>query len=559
MRSLLFIIFFVISIVALPTFKTQGDNRYNKVNSEKQEEQQKKTNRSKNIELVNALTMEFDKKIGHDARRLIGEVIFKHNDIQMHCDSAYMYSANNSLKAFSNVHIKASDTLNIYGDELYYNGNTSIAEIRGNVKMKDKQMTLTTEHLTYDFNANIAKYYDGGKIIDLNNELTSQLGFYYADIKHFHFKDDVKLVNPEYTMESDTLKYNTLNEISYFFGPTKIVSDENIIYCKNGWYDTKNDIAQFNREAFIHNQEQSITGDSLFYDRNKGYGKALNNVAITDTVQNIIINGHFGEHFEKDGLSVITNEALLTIISANDSLFLHADTLKYISQNKTDTLNENLLQDVKPETVITQQKENNPVDKKRNRKTVETRKILAYNKGKFYRTNLQGLSDSIVYNFNDSIIYMYHEPILWSEENQLTAEHIEIDTWNNTVKAARLINAAFIISQEDTLNFNQIKGRKIIGHFNNNELYKIHVFDNGETIYYVKDEKEQLIGINKAISSNMIIYVEQNQVKRIIFLDNPEANLYPPKSLSQEERLLRHFDWYHKIRPKSKEDIFTWN
>lgn len=511
----------------------------------------------KQIELLNALSMEFDKRIGDDARRVIGMVLFKHEDAYMHCDSAYLYSLDNSLKAFSNIHIQVGDTIDIHGDKLYYDGNTSIAELHGNVKMQDKNMVLTTDHLIYDLKANTANYYDGGRIIDHDNVLTSKWGFYYADTKHFFFKDDVKLVNPEYTMDSDTLKYNTLTEIAHFFGPTTIISEENIIFCKNGWYDTKNDIAQFSREAFINNNEHSITGDSLFYDRNKGYGRALMNVMVIDTVQDLIINGHFGEHFEKKGLSVVTQEAMLTIISEKDSLFLHADTLKYFLQDETGNHDSVI---AGKNDLLHNKKELNEKGymQESEKENKEIKKLLAYNRAKFYRTDLQGMSDSLVYNFSDSVIHMYHNPILWSEEHQLTAKKIEIETWNNTVNKAHLIDAAFIISEEDTAKFNQVKGRKITGHFNENQLYKVDVFGNSETIYYVRNDDGDLIGINKAISTNMTIFVDNNQVNHIIFFENPEADLFPPEDLAPEERLLRHFKWHINLRPKSKKDIFTW-
>ncbi len=598
MKLLLVLIFSFLCVCQLHTQEPQRPVKLEEPErSTQQEEQEKpsepqKTRQTRQIELLRAGSMEFDKRIGDDARRVLGNVLFKHEDAYMNCDSAYLYSQTNSLEAFSNIHIQVSDTIDIYGDKLYYDGNTSIAELHGNVKMQDENMVLTTDHLIYDLKENTANYYDGGRIIDQDNVLTSKWGFYYADRKHFFFKDNVKLVNPEYTMDSDTLKYNTLNETAHFFGPTTIISDENTIFCKNGWYDTKNDVSQFNREAYITNKEHSITGDSLFYDRNTGYGKAMMNVEMKDTVQNVIINGHFAEHFEKEGLSVVTKEAVMTVFSENDSLYLHADTLKYLfldepvikeeklvhadrSLQNNDTSNEEI--DVLDQDEIMNEENNilnndNPQEGDDNGgddsiedaeegvddEVKEIRKLFAYNRAKFYRTDLQGMSDSIVYSFSDSIIYMYQEPILWSEEHQLTANTIEIESWDNTVEKAHLIDAAFIISQEDADNYNQIKGRRITGFFNENLLYRVDVFGNGETIYYVRNENEELVGINKAISANMTIYIEDNQVQQIIFKDDPEANLFPPEDLMPEERLLRHFKWHINLRPKTKDDIFVW-
>ena len=470
-----------------------------------------------------ARSVSFDRRLGEDVRRLRGDVVFTHEDTRMYCDSAYLYSAENSLRAFGNIKILVSDTVTIYGDELFYDGNRRWAELTGDVRMVDPQMTLYTEYLEYDLEANTANYIDWGRIVDAENELTSRWGFYFADDKEFFFRDDVVLVNPDYIMESDTLKYNTATEIAFFFGPTTITSDENIIFCRSGWYDTRNDLARFSRETFFTNREQSLTGDSIFYDRNLGYGRAEHNILLRDSIEDIIITGHFAEHFEREGRSVVTKDAVMTMIADNDSLFLHADTLKSLYFEETDQ-----------------------------------RKVFAYNRARFFRTDLQGLSDSIVYNSADSTIYMYRDPVLWSDMYQLTARTIEVRTNGEAVEYINLIDAAFIVAEEDTIGFNQIKGRSMKGHFRENALYRVDVDGNGETIFHIREDDGSLVGINKAISSNIVIFVEGSEVTGIQFVRQPDATLFPPEDLPQDERLLQNFEWLDHRRPRSREDIFNW-
>lgn len=476
------------------------------------------------VDLIHADDIRFDRSIAPDARRLIGNVQFKHEDAIMKCDSAWQFTVDNRFNAYGNVYIQVNDSVDVFGDKLYYNGNDRIAELHGNVKMVDNQMTLTTEHLYYNLETNTANYIDGGKIVDAENTLTSIWGFYYADDKNFFFKDSVLLVNPDYVMNSDTLRYNTLTEVAYFFGPTTIVSDENTIFCKNGWYDTMNDIARFSKDAYFTNGEQYLSGDSLFYDRNRGYGKAMHNVLLKDSVQQTFVTGHFAEHFEHEHLSEVTQNAVLTVIAQNDSLFLHADTLRSIHDEENDK-----------------------------------RILFAYYKTKFFKTDLQGMADSVVYNFSDSTIYLYNDPVIWSENHQLTARRIEVKTADdNRVENIQLFDAAFIVSKEDSVSFNQVKGRHIIGYFDENELRKIEVFGNGEALYYVRDENEELIGINKSLSSDIIIYLEDNQVASIILYTDPDANLFPPEEIPMEERFFQHFRWITDRRPQKKQDIFDW-
>jgi lipopolysaccharide export system protein LptA len=486
-----------------------------------QGQEQRKTTR---VDLVNANEIRFERSVAPDARRLIGNVQFRHEEATMRCDSAWQFTTDNRFNAYGNVFIQVNDSVRIFGDRLFYNGNTRIAELHGNVRMIDNQMTLTTQHLFYNMQSNTANYIRGGKIVDAENTLTSKWGFYYADEKNFFFKENVKLVNPKYVMDSDTLRYNTLTEVAYFFGPTTIVSDENTIYCKNGWYDTRNDLARFSRDAFFTNNEQSLSGDSLFYDRNAGYGYAINNIILRDSVQQTFVTGQFAEYFEKEFLAEVTRNAVLTVVTQNDSLFMHADTLRSIQ------------------------------DDDNNRKL-----LFAYHKAKFFKSDLQGLADSIVYNLSDSTIYLYHDPVIWSGEHQLTARRIEVKTADeNRVETVTLFDAAFIVSRDDSISFNQIRGRKIVAYFNETEMYRIDVFGNGEALYYVRDENEHLIGINKSLSADITILLEENQVSSIILLTNSDANLFPPLQLPREDRYLQHFRWITDRRPQQKDDIFVW-
>ncbi|MFH0865480.1 MAG: OstA-like protein [Bacteroidota bacterium] len=472
------------------------------------------------IDIVNANSLEYDESKGKDVKQLIGDVILKHEDTYLYCDSAYLYTESNTLKAFGNVHI-SSTSVNIYSDVLTYDGNAKSAQMHKDVKLNDGNMHLETEHLNYNTKTHVGNYFTGGKITDPQNNLTSIIGYYYSDTKQFFFKDSVVLVNPQYTMKSDTLMYNTETEVSFFYGPTTIVSDSNFIYCENGWYDTKNDIAQFNENAYFRNNEQKLNGDSLYYNRTLGFGKAFNNITVTDTVRDIILKGNYAEYYEKDGITMMTEKALLIQDIDGDSLYLHADTLKaFFDSTRTGKF------------------------------------MYAYYNARFFKSDLQGVADSIYYSFKDSVISMYKVPILWTEDNQLSADTILIIMKNKQIDRMELYSSAFIISQDDTAKFNQVKGKMLTGYFVDNELKKITVNGNGETLYYVRDDDEKLIGINKAVSDKLLIYVEDREINTITFITNPEATLYPEKDLSPSDILLKGFHWEELIRPLSKEEVF---
>ncbi len=475
------------------------------------------------IELLHANELQYDERQTGKVRRLLGDVQFKHDDALMFCDSAWLYSETNTMDAFSRVHINQGDTLNLYGDKLNYNGNTKVAVVTSNVVLIDKEIKLTTDRLTYDRATGVSNYTTGGKIVQKEDTLTSVFGYYYSGEKMLHFRKNVVLLNPKYTINCDTLKYKTTTEVAYFLGPTVIVSDENTIYCENGWYDTRNDVSQFNQHAKITSKEQTITGDSIYYDRATGFGKAINNIVVRDTVQEVVINGNYGEFFRADEKTIVTGKALMKQNMDGDTLYLHADTLK----TTLDTIS-------------------------------DKRTLFAYHKAKFFKNDFQGMCDSLVYSYKDSAISLFHLPVLWNDSNQLTADTIFLQLANGKIHEMKMRNIAFIISSEDTTHYNQIKGKNMNGFFKDSKLYKVHVIGNGQTLYYAREEGKPLENVNKAESSDLLIFIDSNKVETITFINKPDATLHPLKELAVEELVLKDFSWKVLLRPKKIEDIFKW-
>ncbi len=467
-----------------------------------------------------AQTTEVDAKLGKDTRRLIGNVVFEHAGARMFCDSAYFYAKRNSLDAFNNVYINQGDTVHLYGDHLYYDGNTKIAQIRQHVKLINRETTLTTEALDYNISEGVGYYTNHADIINQENTLKSRIGHYYTRTDLFDFQDSVVVVNPDYTIYSDRMKYNTDTRIAYFSGPTEIIGDSSYIYCERGWYNTVTDISQLNQNALVKNTKQTIKGDSLYYEKHTGYGKAIKNVEILDKEQNVILRGNQGIYYEDIDYARLTDHAQFIQVTSEDSLYLHADTL----------LSE--------------------VD------SSGTKYIKAYYGVRLFKSNLQGKCDSMAYSMADSVIRLYDGPVLWSDENQISAEYIEIQTERRQAKTMYLQRASFIISQEDSTKYNQIKGKNMTCHFRNNELYRIDVNGNGQAVYYPPDDKGDIIGANKAECSDLIIFLKDGKVNTISLLKKPDAVLFPIESAPVNELILKGFQWLEELRPRDKDDIF---
>jgi lipopolysaccharide export system protein LptA len=418
-------------------------------------------------------------------------------------------------------------------------------------------MTLTTSKLDFNMQSNIGYYNNKGKIVTKENTLTSKNGYYYSSQKNLFFKKDVVLVNPDYKMYCDSLRYNTNTETAFFNGPTHIFSDANRIYCENGWYNTKQDKAQFNKNAWLKNKEQKLHGDSLYYDSKNGYGKAIKNVEVLDSAQKISIRGNFLEYFEVSEKSIVTDQAVMIQYFKTDTLFLHADTLKatydstYFSLKK---IKEN------DELKNNKGKKGKKVKVQMEDSVASTHRLIyAHYKVKFFKNDLQGLCDSLVYSAADSLMRLFKKPMLWSDANQLTAELINIKLYDGKIYQLRMNTNAYIISQYDSLRYNQIKGKKMIGYFTDNDLRKIDVIGNGETVYYIKDDDDgSLSGVNKAECSDMAIYITDNKVEKLKMYKKPTGIMHPPKEVNPADMLLKDFEWFASYRPRNAEDIFVW-
>lgn len=469
---------------------------------------------------IKAKRLVYDQSLGIDARRLIGDVQWETEGTVMRCDSAYMYNDKN-VEAFSHISIVKGDSIFIYGDSLRYNAATKMANLKGNVRCIEKDMTLTTNYLTYDVGNSIASYYNGGTIVNKENTLKSKNGHYYSGTKELTFHYDVVLINPEYKMNSDTLRYNTVTKTSYFIGPSIITSKENYIYCENGWYDTDREVSRFSKNTVIVTKDQRLLGDSVFYDRKNKYGRATKNVRIIDTLHKSFIVGDFAEYFEKINKSIITGHAVYGRTIETDTLFLAADTLFFH----------------KPDSAHSY--------------------VRAFRHVKMFKTDFQGMCDSLDYYIHDSMMHMYNSPILWTNNGQATAKQINVIAGQKSVKFFELNGNATVIQKADSLDenkYNQVYGKHMEGFFEKDSIRKLNVIGNAQIIYYVK-KKTTFKGVNKTICTDLSVWFNSSGVDRATFRNKPESVIYPPAEVNDTEMRLKNFVWLENKRPRKKNDI----
>ena len=330
------------------------------------------------------------------------------------------------------------------------------------------------------------------------------------------------LENPDYTLYSDTLQYQTVNKIINILGPTRIESEKETLYSELGWYNTQTGISHLLKNNKVNRDTYQIKGDSIHLDKHNELAMIYRNVELQDTLNKLIARGHYLEMHKDTEEAFLTDSTLFIHINAQDSLFLHSDTLKI--EKDTNDFN----------------------------------RILAYNKVKFFRKDLQGKCDSLSYSLQDSTMRMFKDPIIWAQGNQVTADTISIESQNNAIKYLHFRTNAFLCSREDSTLYNQIKGRNMLGHVNDNHLDKLDIIGNGETLYFPRDDHGIIIGMNVAKSSKISIAIIGQKIEQILFTKKPDGNMYPLFDIINQKRFLKDFEWRNNLRPKTKDEIFIW-
>jgi lipopolysaccharide export system protein LptA len=246
---------------------------------------------------------------------------FRQENTTLRADSSYFYPKRNSFDAFGNVKINQGDTLNVYSDKLYYNGNSHVALLTDNVRLIDRDATLTTNYLTYNTATKIGTYTGGGKMVNKDNTLVSKNGYYFANTRDAYFRYDVVLTTIDAVIKTDTLRYNSGSRISYFYGPTHILGkDKDTLYTERGNYNTITEQAFFSKNNLYSQGTKSLKGDSLFYDRLKGYGRAVKNITFNDNEQKVTIKGNLGTFYKATERAVVTqNPYVIFVTEERDS------------------------------------------------------------------------------------------------------------------------------------------------------------------------------------------------------------------------------------------------
>lgn len=478
-------------------------------------------------------------------------------------DSLTYFVATKRAHLNRNVHMnnRANNT-QVTADSLYYSANTTEALLYGNVHMKDDKIKLKAPQMTYNVKQQKGYYEGGGQLDNKETHLTSQKGYYDAATRSVRFEENVHLISPQYDIQTTQLDYDMATENATFNGPTTIVGEQGTIITQAGTYNAKTESMDMTQRTTLQNPPQTITADRLNYDKKSGLGYAHGNVVLTDSEKNLLAyadqltyNRQSGTANMKGNVSLIdtaqhltiysqyadfnqkTNriqayeKALLVNIVQNDTLFLSADTLLSYTQQQP----------------------------KKNEKTAQNDSIsnfYAYKNVVIFKSDMQGVCDSLAYSAADSLFSLFGSPILWLDSTQLNADTLRLHTTaNNKPRLIELLRNAYIGNMVEPNVYNQVKGKNIIGYFADNNLDRLRVEGNAESIFYVQDDNKAYVGVNRASAAQMWAYFNGKKISKIKFEKNPDATLYPAAQINPRKMMLRGFSWQIDRRPMKRPPV----
>ncbi len=463
-----------------------------------------------------------------DAQIAKGHVQFRHQGAYVWCDSAYFFQESNSLKAFGHVRFKQGDTLSMSCDYAHYDGFSQMLQARRHVVLRHRQQVLNTDSLNYDRLYDSAYFFEGGTLTDGNDKLVADWGQYNMTTRQAEFFFNVKMRSGDNLIVTDTLYYDTRSQLAHVLGKgSKITSKDSSVDTEDAYYNTGTKQAQLFGRSTLVDKQRTITGDSLYYEKDGdsfGYG---NVIYVDNENKNSLICDEL-HYNEGTGYGYATKRALLKDFSQGDTLYAHADSIKietfYIN---TDSV---------------------------------YRKVHCFDKVRAYRNDVQAVCDSLVFNSQDSCMTMYKDPIVWNEGRQLLGEKILVYMNDSTIRQAEVIGQALSVEYMPQYDrYNQISSKDMRAYFTDGKLRRTEAMGNVCTIYYPIDEKDStLMGMNYLETDTLRMFLSEQRKLERIRTTRFSGTTYPVNQIPPGADKLENFAWFEGIRPIDKDDIFNW-
>lgn len=482
-----------------------------------------------------------------------GNVEFTKGPMIMRCDSAHYFPGSESFEAFGNVNMQQGDTLFVYADELNYIGPEEVAYLFADpgkkVRMINRDVTLETDVFTYDLRTDIGYYNVGGVLTDKQNRLVSLEGEYLPASKDANFYINVHLNslsdNDTLDIYTDSLFYNTNSHIAELFSPSMVVNARGTIYTTDGLYDTQLDTAAlYARSRVVTPEGRSITADSIFYDRLSGRGECFGDMVLTDSARSVMLEADYGYFDQRIDSAYATGHMIIKEYSQGDTLYLHGRQLN--AYRIFDTI---VIPPVPADTAA-----GTPEIPGSTR--IDTTHVAdIFPRVRFYRTDMQGICDSMRITEADSTLRMYVSPVIWSDERQIFGNIIEVHFNDSTMDRARLPEFGFSSQRVADDFYDQISGKEMIAYFASGELNRLDINGNVELIMYPEEQDSTVNKMVSAQSSFLMATFKDRTTELIKMWPETTGSATPLFLLRKSMMFLPKFRIYNGMRPLSPSDV----
>ena len=316
--------------------------------------------------------------------------------------------------------------------------------------------------------------------------------------------------------------------MAHVLGPSQITSKTGVIETRDGYLNTKTSMSTLYGRSTVNDKDKTITGDSLYYDDKTGQSEGYGDVVYVDKKnKNSLLCQRF-KYNEKTGAGWATGKLLAKDYSQKDTLYVHADSVKFFTYNiNTDSV---------------------------------YRMAHCFKHVRAYRQDVQAVCDSMVANSKDSCLTMYRDPIVWNANRQLLGEVIKIYMQDSTVKEAHVLGQALSVEQmPDSVHFNQLSSKDMFAYFIDGNVRRNDAVSNVRSIYFSVDDKDStLIGLNYLETDTMRMFISAERQLQKIWTCRFEATLYPMSQIPPGKEKLEAFGWFDYVRPLNKDDLFEW-
>ena len=548
-----------------------------------------------------------------------GRIQFLYEDVRAFHDSTYFYAdtailTDAYLIAYGNMVIIQKDTIRLFGDSLYFDRDSSLAEVYGDVVLENGTQRLSGNSLFYLTDEKIAYYSDTAILEQGTMKLQSLIGTFYIDDKVGKFKDEVYLIDRDTRLRTDSMTYYTEEEKAEFSAPTRIKTIDAEIYCEEGYYIISEKKGRFTSNAQYKGENRSVVGDEILYDKLNDNIRVIGNATfVGDEADGIADEMEYSEQTKdliligqavlQDSSSVIGGEKVVynqddkdLFIAGNGFLWkddwsLNATNIEYndtsgvgIADGEViyvdSTSNTSLYCDEAHfNNSIQYMKAFNYVGRPylkmisdQDTTTISSDTIISYeitdtldntskflvadNRAGIFKKDMQAVCDSFTYKMADSTFVLIGMPIMWSDTTQFTGDTILLIQRNDKLDKMVIQNNVMIINSIKPF-YNQIRGKRLDGYFLEEEIDRFTINGSAQSIYYMADDDDAFIGVNTTECSILKFNFEDNEISDIRGYTDVSSKLIPIEKANHEELKLQGFRWQLERKPTSANDVIN--